>query len=310
MAKHPKWRRFEALAAEIQRELAPGATVTRNERIRGKRSGRLREIDIAVRQSVGQYQLLIVIDCKDYKRSVNVTHVEGFIGLLEDVGASQGAIVAARGFTTAAMTRARDAGISLYTLIDAEAHDWQSFVSIPTLADFRELASFSLEFRSDRPTPLLIAPGDPNRMVLYREGGEPINNVFNLIREHWLGGAIPMEPGLYTKVLLAEGETFIKTDGRLYYCELRADVVVESNIYFGQLAVEEIRGFADVIRGGILTNEFRTAPISVAEIERKWHPISAAAEAPFEPKMKMIAQVSLDPIDIHDDDGGESDGAQ
>ena len=62
VAENPKWRRFEALVARIQKEFAPKATFSRNEQILGRHSGRMREIDIVIRQSVGQYQLLIAID--------------------------------------------------------------------------------------------------------------------------------------------------------------------------------------------------------------------------------------------------------
>ena len=119
-----KWQRFEDLAAHIQRSLAPASTVEQDVRIRGRRSKVEREIDIVVRTHAGQYELFVAIDCKDYKRRVNVKDVEAFVGLAKDVGANKAAIVAASGFTAAAKNRARDAGVDLYTLIDAEAHEW------------------------------------------------------------------------------------------------------------------------------------------------------------------------------------------
>ena len=67
-----KWKRFEDLATHIQRTLAPGATVEQNVRVMGRRSGVEREIDIVVRMKAGQYNLFVAIDCKDYKRNVDV----------------------------------------------------------------------------------------------------------------------------------------------------------------------------------------------------------------------------------------------
>ncbi|HEX8853934.1 MAG TPA: restriction endonuclease, partial [Pyrinomonadaceae bacterium] len=83
-----KWKKFEDLAAHIQRRLSPEAVVRQNEYILGKRSKRKRQIDITVRKEVRPYELLIVIDCKDYKRPVDVKDVESFIGLTKDVGAN------------------------------------------------------------------------------------------------------------------------------------------------------------------------------------------------------------------------------
>src|SRR5262249_8639118 len=97
----PKWKRFENLVAEIQRALAPGAAISQNERIRGKNTGALREIDIVVRQSVGQFGILIIVDCKDHGNPLDVKDVEAFAGLAEDVGANKGAMVAANGFSAA-----------------------------------------------------------------------------------------------------------------------------------------------------------------------------------------------------------------
>ena len=209
--------------------------------------------------------------------------------------------MAARGFSETAKTRAEDSGINLYTLVDAEAHDWQSFVSIPTLADFREISKFSLTFLSSGPGPFMLSPRNFNTMVLYRSNGQPIDNVHNLIRERWLADAVPMEPGTYDDIVLAEGDTFIRTHDQLYQCEIRVNLIIVSNLYFGNLPVEEIRGFADAIRGGIITKKFRTADVSVADVERTWRRISAVEDLSIEPRMRMTARVTLDRIEVEDD---------
>jgi hypothetical protein len=67
-----KWKRFEDLVAQIQRTLAPTATVEQDVHVRGKTSGVDRQIDIAVTTRAGQFDLFIAIDCKDYKVKVDV----------------------------------------------------------------------------------------------------------------------------------------------------------------------------------------------------------------------------------------------
>src|SRR5690349_12270830 len=140
MTNKPKWRRFEDLAAHIQRSLAqPDAKVDQDVRIVGRDSGVGRQIDIALRIRAAQYDLLIAIDCKDHKRKIDVKDVEAFIGLVKDVGANKGAMISAKGFTEAARNTARRSGLDLYTLVDAEAHEWRSYVSLPTLVEDRSL---------------------------------------------------------------------------------------------------------------------------------------------------------------------------
>src|SRR5574341_2027269 len=129
----PKWKRFEELAAHIQKGLSPTARVSSNERIVGKRSGIQRQVDICVRQNAGQFELLIAIDCKDYNHPCDIKVVEEFIGLVEDIAANKGAIISSMGFTAAAKKRAADAGIDLYRLVDAESTEWGSYVTAPCL---------------------------------------------------------------------------------------------------------------------------------------------------------------------------------
>lgn len=58
--------KLEKLVAKIQQDLAPHSKVTHNVRITGK-SGAQRQIDVLVEDKVGQYDVRIVLDCKDYK---------------------------------------------------------------------------------------------------------------------------------------------------------------------------------------------------------------------------------------------------
>src|SRR5437879_6033745 len=89
----PKWKRFERLAYEIQKEFASSAKVTLNDSIMGSDSKTSRQIDISIREQIGQYSILVVIDCKDHKEPVDVKGVEEFSGLVRDVRANKGAMI-------------------------------------------------------------------------------------------------------------------------------------------------------------------------------------------------------------------------
>lgn len=132
----PQWKEFEILVAKIQKELAADSVVTHDDKIIGRKSERMRQIDVSIRSKIGQFDVLIIIDCKDYAEPVDVKAVEEFMGLVEDVGAQQAAIVAAKGFTIAAKKRAVEAGLGVYTVVDTDPHKWQVQVFLPVLCDF------------------------------------------------------------------------------------------------------------------------------------------------------------------------------
>ena len=99
-------REFEQLVARIQQQLAPDADVLHDVRLEGRATKRKRQVDVLVTQQVGQYEIRIVIECKDYARPVDVKGVEAFYGLLGDVGGQKGVLVCPSGFTQTAKARA------------------------------------------------------------------------------------------------------------------------------------------------------------------------------------------------------------
>lgn len=273
MTEPKKWQRFESLVANVQKTLSPKSKVNQNERVFGKHSQTWREVDITIRQDVGQFDLFIVIDCKDYSIPVDVKDVEEFIGLVEDVAANKGAIVSASGFTEAAKKRAESSGIDLYRLVDAEAHDWQTYVTIPVLCDFRRIKRFSFEFKTTGQ--FRMFPQDFKTMPLYNQKGELIDILLNLLSKRWNSKLIPIEPGEYKDIKLTDEISYIKTEGELYQMDVSAHVQVERNLYFGQLQLLEIKGFADQIKGGVITTGFTTDVLDSREVEGKWQKVDS-----------------------------------
>ncbi len=96
---------LEILVAKIQKQLAPKAEILHDVKLDGRLSGTKRQIDVLVRDKIGQYEINIIIDCKDYNKPVDVKGVEKFDGLLRDVGAQKEVLVCPRGFTQTAKTR-------------------------------------------------------------------------------------------------------------------------------------------------------------------------------------------------------------
>jgi hypothetical protein len=177
-AQSENWQEFEKLAAKIQQELAPKARVERNAKLLGKRSGVERQIDILIDETIAQYKIRVVIDCKDYRVPVDVKDMEEFMGLVEDVGANKGALIAARGFTEAAKKRAKDAGIDVYRLIDTSSTKWSAYISLPCVITDQMIESFSFTFSGSGSGPFKMkAYEDFRLMPLYRRDGSLIDEV-------------------------------------------------------------------------------------------------------------------------------------
>lgn len=62
MAGNISWREFEAIVHRQERTFNKAATVTRDEKLKGNRSGRARQIDICIRTTIGTENVLIVVE--------------------------------------------------------------------------------------------------------------------------------------------------------------------------------------------------------------------------------------------------------
>jgi len=292
MGSEPKWRRFEKLVAKVQKELAPNALVTHNDQIMGHDSGTLRQIDISVRQKIGQYDILIVIDCKDYRVPVDVPDVGSFITLVKDVHANKGAMVAANGFTDAAKRLGEKAALDLYRLVDAEAHDWQTYVSIPVLCDFRGIKSFQFMFH----TPLWQALSKIDQrkimeIILYDLNHLPLGRVVDLLKARWNSNELPSEPGEHRNIILTKKPATILHDDKFFEVSVAANIIVERRLYFGQLQLTDVRGFRDERTGELLTHGFTMDWLNVAKVERNWRRLETEDEiavTPFPIKLEAL----------------------
>ncbi len=290
--RDPKWKRFEALVAKLQQEFSPNAKVTHNDKIMGQHSGVERQIDISVRKTVGQFNILIVIDCKDYSKPVDVKGMEEFFGLVNDVGANKGAIVSSGGFTKAARTRARDAGVDIYTLVDAEDHDWRSDIAIPFGCDFRGFGMCRFKIGGSIAICNELAQQDPKRIPIYDQNHVLIGTPLTLLWAMWNRREILEEPGLRS-ILLKPDPVFVKdNDGDLVHIEIIGEFEILKKLYFGGVPLTKITGFRDEATGKLVlpgNTEIVTDFIDTVEVERNWQRISSVESLVIKPFMLLEA---------------------
>jgi acyl carrier protein len=81
--------------------------------LEGKKSGHLHEIDIVIETTVAQLDILILLECKHYSRTVDVGDILTFASRIDDIGAHKGVMVSTKGFQEGTKKVARAHGIAL-----------------------------------------------------------------------------------------------------------------------------------------------------------------------------------------------------
>jgi hypothetical protein len=197
-AKDPKWKRFEKLAYEIQKEFVGSAKVTLSDSIQGVDSKTSRQIDISVRQSIGQYPILVVIDCKDYKDPLDVKVVEEFAGMVRDVRANKGALISSNGFTEAAVNVAKTHGIDTIRLIDTESVDWATYVSVPALLERTFMHGFQIEVSGAGRILIPYAADELINLALHSSDGVSQGTAKTIVHTKWNNRKFHTSPGSTT----------------------------------------------------------------------------------------------------------------
>lgn len=150
---------LEKAVARIQQMMDPNSTVNHNELIRDRR-GIERQFDVVLRGTLGGYQVLGVIECKDYGRRVGLETVDEFAKKSEHVNAHIRVIVSKSGFTTSAIKAARHEGISTLSLIPSELPR-NALIRLPWYAVHRTWSNHTMELRyTGSHAPNVNAPED------------------------------------------------------------------------------------------------------------------------------------------------------
>lgn len=280
----PKWKRFEKLTAKIQKDLSPDATVKHNDKILGKNTNIHRQIDVSVRKSIGQYEILIIISCKDLAEPVDLTHVEEWIGLADDVQANKAAIVSSKGFSRTAKTLAKNKGIDLYTLVDAESEDWNTYASVPIIVSIVGVESAELTIKP------FFKPTCPLRDIqMYDENSNELGTINELILRKWNDQSSLQKPGEHREVKLSNHPLFLRINDRLEPVEVSAKILGVEKKYFGYVPAKKLQALWDVKRGGFLTNHLKTDAINPVEVERTWKRIDNDNQLAVTPSIRTAS---------------------
>lgn len=286
--KMPEWKLLEHLVAEIQRQLAPDASVQHNVHLYGVDTETQRQIDVLVEQQVGQYAMRIVIDCKDYSKPVDVKGVEEFVGLIRDVRAQKGALVCPKGFTEAAKRLADKLQIEIYSPVDTDPHKWTTKVALPVMCDVRS-TYMSFGVRTSTPLPFMMPPHF-FELPVFDERDSEIGNIIPTAQQNWDLGRYPVEPGEHPHRDVFIGKTTRMDNGygSLVEVSLTVGLLIKRQLYFGYLPIEKIRGLRNEQTGLVVTNAFTTQALDFETVQKDWIPIDEGRDPPMAPVLSVV----------------------
>ena len=284
----PDWQKLELLVASIQQQLAPGAKVTHNAKVEGRLSETSRQIDVLVEQFVGQYQIRIALDCKDYKTPVDVKAVEEFHGLMVDIGAHRGALVCPAGFTKSAKKRAKKLEVELFSPADTDPHKWQVSLALPAICDFRA-TRIAFGISTSAPMPMRLPERFYNLSVLDANGTN-LGRIFDVASTRWDEGEYPTEPGAHEEVpLLPGGGTTIENGyGSQIPVDLTVSLLVTRQRYFGHIPITELHGLRDEQTGAVITNAFRIKLLEPVQVQNQWVKLAEGEQAPSPVALEVV----------------------
>lgn len=253
----PDWKKLEHLAAEIQQSLSPAGTVLHNVKVPGRSSGTDRQIDVLIRDQIGQFPIQIAIECKDHVTAADVNVIGEFHSLLQDTRIPKGVLVCPAGFTKPALQLAASYGIETYRPVDTNPHKWRCAVSLPTICDYRSV-QITLHLSFALPLPLKI-PYNTGAVPLLDGNGNSIGTIAEVAARNWDQGKYPTEPGQHeVPVCLGEVARIDNGYGQIVPIELMALLSVSARRFFGQTPIAKVMGFYDVQAEHLITNAFET----------------------------------------------------
>jgi hypothetical protein len=269
-----RWRDFERLAERIYRELSPAATVTWNDHIPGEESGIPRQIDVSIRWTSGDDAYLTIVQAKDWKHRADINAVGEFASVIRDVGASQGILVCRAGFTGNAMKYARNIGVGLHNLHDAESQNWRQQMTIPLLwTSLLPTIHYSLQARFEAGDQVKRDEGSFRFSI---DGGATVADVKSTFARHWNDGLIDRTPGHRHKLPKIEGANVrIRRGGKATWvpADIQIDYSVERKAWLGQFQPGECRGIIDHLDDETFTATYLSPSSVPFERDKSWQAV-------------------------------------
>lgn len=107
-----------------------------------------RQIDVLVTSDIAGIQVRTIIECRDYNKRLDVTHIDGLHSKMQDVAAQKAVFVTRKGYSKNASNKAKRIGISLCTLHKAKDELQNIGFQIPFIVTVIEILDFEHNFQA------------------------------------------------------------------------------------------------------------------------------------------------------------------
>jgi len=169
-------KRLEKLVRLIQEALKdfPNTEIFSNYKIKNN-SGRKREIDVLLKTTVNNFDLIIAIECKDYKNAVPVEKIEAFNSKCDRIkGISKKIFVATNGYQADAIDAAKEFEIELYNLNEIDEQEIIKWFPIMQLKGNYLLKQPYNILIEEKEKEFVSTSEDEELIVYFHDGKEPI----------------------------------------------------------------------------------------------------------------------------------------
>jgi len=251
----PKWKRFEKLIHQIHAQFGKD-TVALDEKLKGHDSKTLRQIDVVIRGVINQYPILIIVECRDEARPIDVGEMDAFASVVRDVRANKGVMISTSGFTSSAIEMARTHGITTRTYLDTENIDWKTEVTIPVLLSYTKIENIGTQFSGVPFQPMAVPTNvHPALIEAFSVDGTPLGPIITMLGRRWNHDTTLHKPGDHSFVL-AEDVLLESASGR-HHAKINIMLQVREHHYLGPLSIKMV-GFRDGQDGSLSAQELKT----------------------------------------------------
>lgn len=124
-------KEYELLVEKLYKDLEPNAIITHDDHIYDTQAKIKRQIDVSIKYKFAGVNHLIIVEVKDYKHKADISVVDKFQQVIEDVNANKGILICSKGFSKTALTKAKNYGIECLTIYSALNKKWETILKIP-----------------------------------------------------------------------------------------------------------------------------------------------------------------------------------
>jgi hypothetical protein len=122
------WEHLEQLVTMLLAKLDPNSAVRWDARVPRRHHKGTRQADTVIAGTVGGVPIMIIVNSKHLRRTVEVNRVHELEGVMREVGADRGVIVSTVGFSRKALEAAEDSRITTYVIRPAKDEDWEGLI--------------------------------------------------------------------------------------------------------------------------------------------------------------------------------------